>query len=599
MSEDNKVKAVITAEDQASAVFDKVAKKSADSGSAVAKAFAGVARAAAAAAAAVAAIGVAKFFGEAREAVNRADDLAKLSQKTGVAVETLSVLGYQADLAGTSLDGVARSMKVLAQNIGEAQTKGGEAADAFRAINIDATALGKSGADLENLLGTVADRFADLPDGVDKSNLALKLFGKTGLDLIPILNEGSNGMAKAREEALRFGQVVSEDAAKGAERLNDTLTRVGKNASSLSKIFAEWAVESGFDEDIAKANGIFATLLGESTEAGRARILAANALRRELELAQAAGFKTMSDFRAFKQMQREFGPDTEMASRYLSRGSAGFYELQAQRAQEAAEELARAQHVLNMETAHHEAGMRNAAIAAAVYSQEMKLLAEEERRLDFGGGIRAGLDETRAELEDFFEQGRAMTREFLQSTNQDWRDLYFDVMERNVNGLGEFFGRFFGSMLRSLQNLAAQQAANATTSLLLSGLNLAFGGGASAIGGGGAGLGGGTDGAFGGDFEAPFPEPRAVGGTARAGVAYEVNENRREVFIPDVDGRIEPRGPSAGGGRGGNVSITIHAVDARSFVALAAENPEGLLQVVVNAAGSNPSARNALRAALS
>ena len=77
------------------------------------------------------------------------------------------------------------------------------------------------------------------------------------------------------------------------------------------------------------------------------------------------GFKTMADFRAFKQMQREFAPDTEMASRYLSRGATGFYELQAQRAQEAAEELARAQHVVNMETAHHEAGMRNAAIAAA------------------------------------------------------------------------------------------------------------------------------------------------------------------------------------------------------------------------------------------
>lgn len=599
MSEDNKVKAVITAEDQASAVFDKVAKKSGESGTAVERAFAKIRQAATVTAAAIATIGVGKFFLEARESINRADDLSKLAQKTGVAVETLSVLGYQADLAGTSLDGVARAMKVLAQNIGEAQTKGGEAAETFRAIDIDAAALGKSGDDLEKLLATVADRFADLPDGVDKSNLALKLFGKTGLDLIPILNEGSTGMAKAREEALRFGQVVSADAAKGAEEFNDAITRMEKTVGGFAKSLGELAVDSGVVDFMEIVFGASARGYTMMTEAGRARLQAAEAARLELEWMSKLGFKTMADFRAFKQMQREFAPDTEMASRYLSRGASGFYELQAQRAQEAAEELARAQHVVNMETAHHEAGMRNAAIAAAVYAQEMKLLAEEERRLDFGGGIRAGLDETRAELEDFFEQGRAMTREFLQSTNQDWRDLYFDVMEREVNGLGEFFGRFFGSMLRQLQNLAAQQAANATTSLLLSGLNLAFGGGASAIGGGGAGLGGGTDGAFGGDFEAPFPEPRAVGGTARAGVAYEVNENRREVFIPDVDGRIEPRGPSAGGGRGSNVSITIHAVDARSFVALAAEHPEGLLQVVVNAAGSNPSARNALRAALS
>ena len=106
MSEDNKVKAVITAEDQASAVFDKVAKKSADSGSTVERAFAKVRQAATVTAAAIATIRVGKFFLEARESINRADDLSKLAQKTGVAVETLSVLGYQADLAGTSLDGV-------------------------------------------------------------------------------------------------------------------------------------------------------------------------------------------------------------------------------------------------------------------------------------------------------------------------------------------------------------------------------------------------------------------------------------------------------------------------------------------------------------
>lgn len=598
MSEDNRVKAVITAEDQASAVFDKVAKKSADSGAQVERVFGKIRQAASLAAAGIAAIGIAKFFGEVRQSINRADDMAKLAQKTGIATETLSVLGYQADLAGTSLDGVARGMKFLAQNIGEAQTKGGEAAETFRAINIDALALGRSGADLEQLLGTIADRFADMPDGVDKSNLAIKLFGKTGLDLIPILNEGSAGMAKAREEAIRFGQVVSTESSKAAEKFNDDLTRMNKAVSGFAKSVGEWTTGAGitdfFSSVFERADRGWASL----SDAGTARLDAANKLRTELEVMRILKFKSLEDLRAFRRMEQEFGPDTEMASRYLSRGATGFYELQAQRAKEAAEELARAQHVLNMETAHHEAGMRNAAIAAAVYAQEMKLLAAEERRLDFGGGIRAGLDETRADLEDFFEQGRAMTREFLQDTNQDWRDLYFDVMEREVNGLGEFFGRFFGSMLRSLQNLAAQQAANATTSLLLSGLNLAFGGGASAIGGGGAGLGGGTDGAFGGDFEAPFPEPRALGGVARAGVAYEVNENRREIFIPDSDGRIEPRGPS-GGGRGGNVSITIHAVDAPSFIRLAAENPEGILQVVVNAAGSNPSARNALRAALS
>ncbi len=47
----------------------------------------------------------------------------------------------------------------------------------------------------------------------------------------------------------------------------------------------------------------------------------------------------------------------------------------------------------------------------------------------------------------------------------------------------------------------------------------------------------------------------------------------------------------SGGGMGGNLSITVNALDTASFMSLAAQNPEGLAGVVLQAAGRNPSVR--------
>jgi hypothetical protein len=65
-----------------------------------------------------------------------------------------------------------------------------------------------------------------MPDGVQKSQWALELFGRSGLDLIPLLNGGAAGISAMTEEARMFGVVVSQDAAKGAEQFNDNITRM-------------------------------------------------------------------------------------------------------------------------------------------------------------------------------------------------------------------------------------------------------------------------------------------------------------------------------------------------------------------------------------
>ena len=59
----------------------------------------------------------------------------------------------------------------------------------------------------------MADAFAARPNSVAKSSLALNLFGKDGVAMIPMLNEDRDGIRELMQEAEQFGQVMSEDSA--------------------------------------------------------------------------------------------------------------------------------------------------------------------------------------------------------------------------------------------------------------------------------------------------------------------------------------------------------------------------------------------------
>lgn len=62
---------------------------------------------------------------------------------------------------------------------------------------------------MADLLPELADKFSKMPNGAEKSALALKLFGKGGLQLLPFLNRGKEGIAKLREESDKFGLTLS------------------------------------------------------------------------------------------------------------------------------------------------------------------------------------------------------------------------------------------------------------------------------------------------------------------------------------------------------------------------------------------------------
>jgi TP901 family phage tail tape measure protein len=151
------------------------------------------------------------------------DALNDARQRTGISAETLSKLAYAAELSGTSIDGVSTGVKFLAKNMEAAITKGGEQRAAFQSLGISTKQLEAAHGDVNKIMLMVADRFEELPDGAEKSAVAMRVFGKSGTELIPLLNAGAEGIRAMGDEGTRVGRVMTDEAAKAADEFNDKL----------------------------------------------------------------------------------------------------------------------------------------------------------------------------------------------------------------------------------------------------------------------------------------------------------------------------------------------------------------------------------------
>ena len=185
------------------------------------------------------------------------DEFFKLSQKTGVSVEALTALDYAAKLSDVSAEGLTKALQKLSVAMFDTQINGVEGSAALKALGVSATDANGQIRPTEQVLLDLADKFSAMPDGADKAALAVKLFGKEGLAIIPFLNQGREGITALMEEAQRLGLVMSEDAARASEVFNDNLTRLSAIFEGVQRQIgaAVIPVLADFTEQVILAQG--------------------------------------------------------------------------------------------------------------------------------------------------------------------------------------------------------------------------------------------------------------------------------------------------------------------------------------------------------
>ena len=155
-----------------------------------------------------------------KKSIDAGDELFNLQAKTGIAAKALIGLGNAAKLADVDQATLGKGLTKLSVNLVKAAEGNDGLAQKFKALGVSVKDANGQVVPADKALKQIADRFADMPDGAQKAAAAVALFGKSGADLIPLLNEGAASMDK-------FIYKVGDDFAARSDLFNDTITELG------------------------------------------------------------------------------------------------------------------------------------------------------------------------------------------------------------------------------------------------------------------------------------------------------------------------------------------------------------------------------------
>lgn len=140
----------------------------------------------------------------ATDAGEYAERIEQAAQKTGIAPKDVEKFDAVAHVVGLSSDDAVTAMRKFSEGMVALQsgvtlgTKGVEI-EVGRAGSI-LKDLGVTAHETFPALLQIADAFHSMPDGALKSKLAIDLFGRSGLQLIPLLDKGSDGFKQYAEQ---------------------------------------------------------------------------------------------------------------------------------------------------------------------------------------------------------------------------------------------------------------------------------------------------------------------------------------------------------------------------------------------------------------
>lgn len=185
-----------------------------------------------------AALGAASFARATKEALNFSDATIKMATRVGMSTDALQELRHAASLSGLKFIEIDAALSRFNKRIGVFQSTGsGSAKRAFETLGISNDVLtGKIGT-TEEAFDIILGKLKELPNDAQRAGAAAGLFGDlAGPRMLLLLNQGSAGIAKMRQEARDLGLVMDTDMLAKSEEANDAMDRLGRTLKTSLRV---------------------------------------------------------------------------------------------------------------------------------------------------------------------------------------------------------------------------------------------------------------------------------------------------------------------------------------------------------------------------
>lgn len=143
-----------------------------------------------------------------------------LQRVTGDTAESTSALAGAGALLNLDVAKLNTGFGVFAKNV----TTGNKALDEYGVKTKDANGntLG-----FNEILANASDQFQTLQPGIEQTGFAMRLFGRSGKEMIPILQKGSEGMQELYDRAEAAGLVMSQGTLDASKELSVAQRELG------------------------------------------------------------------------------------------------------------------------------------------------------------------------------------------------------------------------------------------------------------------------------------------------------------------------------------------------------------------------------------
>lgn len=486
---------------------------------------------------------LAGVFGELSQSLR---ELAETSDQVGVTAESLAALNVAAGASGVPFEQLAGAMRTLTKNAGEASRGSAEQAETFRRLGIDTQILASGQADAVDVMADVADALAGIGDRSQQAALASKLFGDAGIKLLPLLRQGREALLGFEEGLRKSGLALSEANIANVVAMSRAMDQFRTTVAALAqKVTAE----------VAPAVEVFFQDLNETIKLNGPAIR--NAIVEILQILVRGGEAVVGVGLVLSSVARGF--EVLATSAQAAYAAVNGSDAEMLRAVDNLRKLAEAQTAAEagsaallkrLEELRQQIGQlreaQNVGRAAPVQVQGQKP-ADPTEWDRYWGAFSDGAAKATAQWKDFEHAGRQAGETLANSVFQGTTDALTDIIT-GTKTAEEAFKDFGRSMLRTLAQIISKLIVVKTLNAFgLGSVNTAAETGAVVPG----------------QIQSLRPARRfAMGGVVRSptiALFGEGKASKGEAFVPLPDGRRIPVHQTGGGG--GNVNVTIHAMD--------------------------------------
>ncbi len=164
------------------------------------------------------------------------DSISKLSRTLGLTTEELSSYQYAIQLAGGDQEGFNKAIVRMNRSIADGEAGLSTITREFDRVGLSVKELG--GLSTDQRIKKIADSYLQIGDAAGRSSFLMNIFGRSGLAVGNLFEQGSKGISAAQMEAAELGLTFNNISGQQIEIANDAITKMQNLFQGAARVIA-------------------------------------------------------------------------------------------------------------------------------------------------------------------------------------------------------------------------------------------------------------------------------------------------------------------------------------------------------------------------